>query len=34
MDKVERAATRFANNAGGEIVDSYLEIVDGVAGSE
>ena len=34
MDKVERAANRFANNAGGEIVDSYLEIMDGVAGSE
>ena len=34
MDKVERAANRFANNAGGEVVDSYLEIMDGVAGSE
>lgn len=32
MDKVERAATRFANNAGGEVVDSYMEIIDGVAG--
>ena len=31
MDKVERAANRFANNAGGEVVDSYLEIMDGVA---
>ncbi len=34
MDKVERAATRIANNAGGEVVDSYLEILDGVAGGE
>ena len=34
MDKVERAANRFANNAGGEVVDSYLEIMDGTADSE
>jgi uncharacterized protein len=33
MEKVERAAMRFANNAGGEVVDSYTEIIDGVAGS-
>lgn len=26
MEKVERAATRIANNAGGEVVDAYLEI--------
>jgi uncharacterized protein YlxP (DUF503 family) len=26
MQKVERAAMRIANNAGGEIVDSYVEI--------
>lgn len=29
MDKVERAAMRIANNAGGEVVDSYIEIIDG-----
>jgi uncharacterized protein YlxP (DUF503 family) len=29
MDKVERAATRAANNAGGEIVDSWVEFVEG-----
>ncbi|MBI2679241.1 MAG: DUF503 domain-containing protein [Candidatus Koribacter versatilis] len=28
MDKVERAATRHANNAGGEIVDSWVEMVE------
>ena len=28
MDKVERAATRAANNAGGEIADSYVEFVE------
>jgi uncharacterized protein len=27
MQKVERAAMRIANNAGGEIVDSYVEIL-------
>lgn len=27
MDKVERAAARIANNAGGEVVDSYLEFL-------
>ena len=31
MDKVERAATRAANNAGGEIVDSFVEFVEGDA---
>ena len=28
MDKVERAAVRIANNAGGEVVDSWAEIVE------
>jgi len=27
MDKVERASTRIANNAGAEIVDSYMEML-------
>ena len=27
MQKVERAAMRIANNAGGEITDSYVEIL-------
>lgn len=34
MEKVERAAMRIANNAGGEVVDSFIEIIDGVAGGE
>jgi len=28
MDKVERAATRIANNAGGEVVDSFVEFLE------
>ena len=28
MEKVERAATRHANNAGGDVVDSWVEMVD------
>lgn len=27
MQKVERAAVRIANNAGGDVVDSYLEFL-------
>jgi len=27
MDKVERAATRAANNAGGDVVDTYVEML-------
>jgi uncharacterized protein YlxP (DUF503 family) len=34
MDKVERAATRIANNAGGEVVDAYLEIFEGATADE
>jgi hypothetical protein len=26
MDKVERAAVRIANNAGGEVLDAYVDI--------
>ncbi|MDP9269209.1 MAG: DUF503 domain-containing protein [Acidobacteriota bacterium] len=29
MDKVERAAARAANNAGGDVVDSFVEFVEG-----
>lgn len=29
MENVERAANRIANNAGGEIVDSYVNYLDG-----
>src|SRR3954447_22921667 len=32
MDKVERAATRIANNAGGEVVDSFINYFDGNEG--
>ena len=28
MEKVERAAMRIANNAGGEVVDSFVEFVE------
>jgi uncharacterized protein YlxP (DUF503 family) len=28
MEKVERAAMRIANNAGGEVVDSWVEFVE------
>ena len=28
MDNVERAATRIANNAGGEVIDSFIEYLD------
>src|ERR1700761_1792980 len=28
MENVERAATRIANNAGGEVVDSFVEFID------
>jgi len=28
MENVERAATRIANNAGGEVVDSFVEFVE------
>ena len=28
MEQVERAANRIANNAGGEVVDSFVEFVD------
>ncbi len=31
MENVERAACRIANNAGGEVVDSFVEYLDGVA---
>lgn len=32
MEKVERAATRIANNAGGEVVDSFINYFDGNEG--
>ncbi|MGZ4786883.1 MAG: DUF503 domain-containing protein [Terriglobales bacterium] len=28
MDNVERAATRIANNAGGEVVDSFVDFLE------
>lgn len=28
MENVERAATRIANNAGGEVVDSFVDFVE------
>lgn len=28
MEQVERAANRIANNAGGEVVDSFVEFMD------
>jgi len=28
MEQVERAANRIANNAGGEVVDSFVEFLD------
>src|SRR3954447_19400298 len=29
MENVERAATRFANNAGGDVVDSFVNYLEG-----
>lgn len=29
MENVERAAGRIANNSGGEVVDAYVEFLDG-----
>jgi hypothetical protein len=34
MENVERAATRIANNAGGEVVDSFVEFIDGVGSAD